>query len=104
MTNERRIAEDIHAETITGFKGFTIQSTISDSAHSDSEEVVDAVSDSEELVYALSDSKELVDAVSDPKRDPNSDPKVATYTTNRNFHKNYSTTGSSQRLSQTQSV
>ena len=50
MTNERRIASDIHSETIKEFKGCTIQSTISDSAHSDSEEQVDTISDSEEMV------------------------------------------------------
>ena len=65
-------------------KGFTIQSTISDSAHYGSKELVDAVSNSEELVDAVSDYEELFDAVSDPKSDPSSDPKVATYTTNDN--------------------
>ena len=44
-----------------------IQSTISNYAHSDSEERVDAKSDSKELVDAISDSKELVDAVSEAK-------------------------------------
>ena len=44
VTNERRIAAEIHAETIREFNGFSIQSTISDSAHSNSEELVDAVS------------------------------------------------------------
>ena len=44
-----------------------IKSTISDSAHSDSEEQVDAISDSKELVDAISDSNKLVDAVSDAK-------------------------------------
>ena len=43
------------------------------------------MSSSEEHVDAISDSEELVDAVSDPKRDPSSDPKVATHTTNRKF-------------------
>ena len=57
------------------FKVFTIQSIISDSAHSNPEELVDAISD----------SKELFDAVSDPKIDPSSDPKVATYTTNGKY-------------------
>ena len=61
-----------------------ILSTISNSAHSDSEELVDAVCNSEELVDAVSDSEELVDAVSDPKIDPSSNPKVDTYTTNGN--------------------
>ena len=67
------------------FKGFTIQSTISDSAHSNSGELVDAVCDSEELVDAVSNYKELVDAVSSPKRDPSNNPKVATYDTNGNY-------------------
>ena len=52
MKNERRIASDIHAETMKEFKGFTIQSTISDSAHSNSEELVDAIRYFEELVDA----------------------------------------------------
>ena len=95
VTNEIRIAADIHAETIKEFKGFYIQSTISNSAHSDSEELVDALSDYEELVEAVSNSEEMVepvskseelfDAVSDPKGDPSSDPKVATYTNNVNY-------------------
>ena len=52
------------------FNRFTIQSTISDSAHFNSEELVDPVSN----------SKELVDAVSDPKIDS----LVATHTSDRN--------------------
>ena len=36
------------------------------------------------MVDAVSDSEELFDAVRNPKSDPSSDPKVATYTTNRN--------------------
>ena len=43
------------------FKGFIIQSTISDSTHSNYEELVDSVCDYEELVDAVSNSKELVD-------------------------------------------
>ena len=50
VSNERLIVSDIHAEIIQEFKGFTIQSTISDSVHSDSEELVDAIRNSEELV------------------------------------------------------
>ena len=72
------------------------------------EEQVDTISDSKELVDNVSDSEELVDNVSDPKSDPksdlSSDPRVATYTTNGKFHKNYSTTGLSQRSSQAPSV
>ena len=37
---------------------------------------------SEKQVDIINDSKELVDAISDPKRDPSSNPKVGTYTTN----------------------
>ena len=85
VTNERRIAAEIHVETIKEFKGLSIQSTISDSAHIDSDELVDAISDSKELVDAVRNSEELVDAVSDPKMDPSSDPKVSTYTTNGNY-------------------
>ena len=44
-----------------------IQSIISDSAHSNSEEQVDAISDSRELVDGISNSNELVDAVSKTK-------------------------------------
>ena len=47
--------------------------------------MVDTVSYSKELFDAVSDSKELVDAVSNRKRDPSSDPNVATYSTNGNY-------------------
>ena len=57
MTNERRIAADIHAETMKEFKGFSIQSTISDYSRSNSEELVYAVSDSMQLVEAAINSK-----------------------------------------------
>ena len=50
---------DILAETIKGFNGFTAQSTINNSAYYNSEE-------------------------DDTESNPNSDPKVATYTTNGN--------------------
>ena len=62
------------------FKGFMIQSTIIDSAHRKSEELVDAVYDYEELVDAVGDARELVDIVSDSEKlfdavsDPKSDP------------------------------
>ena len=36
------------------------------------------------MVHAVSNSEELFDYGSNPKRDPSSDPKRATYTTNRN--------------------
>ena len=62
-----------------------IKSTISNSAHSNSEEQVDAISDSEEQVDTIIDSEELVDAISDPKSDLSSDPKVVNYTTNGKF-------------------
>ena len=38
MTSERRISSNILAETIKGFNGLTIQSTINDSAYYYSEE------------------------------------------------------------------
>ena len=72
---EREIASGILEETIKEFKGYMIQSTISDSAHSDFEGQVDAISDSEELV----------DAVRYPKSNQSSNPKVATYITNGDF-------------------
>ena len=84
MIYERQNPSGIIAETIKYLKGCTIQSTISDSAYSDSDEQVDAISDSEEQVDTINYPNELVDAVSNPKRDPSSDEKVATYTTNGN--------------------
>ena len=87
----------ILAETIKEFKGCTIQSAISNSAQydsdkqidaiNDSDEKVDAINDSNEQVDAINNSEELVDAGSNPTSDPSSDSKVATYTTNRIFHK-----------------
>ena len=38
MTNERRISLEILAETIKGYNGLTIQSTINDSEYYDSDE------------------------------------------------------------------
>ena len=38
VANERRISSDILAETIKGFKGLTLKSTINNSAYHDSEE------------------------------------------------------------------
>ena len=46
MTYKKRISSGILAETIEEFKGCTIRSTISDSAHSCSAEQVDVISDS----------------------------------------------------------
>ena len=60
MKNERPISSDILAETIKGFNGLTIQSTINDSAYYDSEE-------------------------DDTESDPKSDSNVATHTTNGNY-------------------
>ena len=85
VTYEGQIASGILAETIKYFKGCRIQSTISDSTHSNSDEQVDAISDSEEQVYAISDYEEMVDAASDPKSDTSRNPKVATHTTNGNL-------------------
>ena len=45
---ERRLDSGSLAETIEDFNGFTIQSTISDSAHSDSDKQVDEINYSEE--------------------------------------------------------
>ena len=44
VTYERQIASGILAETIKKFKGYTISSTISDYAHSNSDEQVHAMS------------------------------------------------------------
>ena len=41
------------------FRGFTIQSTISNSAYSELEEMVDTISDSEELVDNVRDPKSV---------------------------------------------
>ena len=60
VTSEGRISPDILEETINGFNKLLIQSTI---------------------IYFLYDNSEKDDAESDP----NSVPKVATYTTNRNY-------------------
>ena len=57
VKNERRISLETLAETINGFNGLMIQSKINDSAYYDSEE-------------------------NDSEIDPNSNPKVATHTTN----------------------
>ena len=59
VKSERRISLDILAETMNGFNELKIQSTINDSAYYDQEE-------------------------NDAESDPNSNPKVATYTTNEN--------------------
>ena len=40
---ERRLASGVLAEMVENFKGCTIQSTISDSAHSDYDEQVDEI-------------------------------------------------------------
>ena len=46
---------------------------------------VDLINDYDKQVDAISDFEKLDDARSDPKSNQNSDPKVATYTTNKNF-------------------
>ena len=46
----RRLASGVLGEMVENFKGCTIQSTISDSAHSDYNEQVDKIYDSEEQV------------------------------------------------------
>ena len=109
VTYERRIASGILAEIIEEFKGCTIQSTINDSGYcdsseqvdtiliseekvdarkwlrNDSNEQVDPIDDSDKQVDAIIDSEKLVDAGSNPKSDPSSNPKVATYTSNKKF-------------------
>ena len=62
VTNEGQISSEILAESIKGFNGLTIQSTINDAAYYDSEE-------------------------DDAESDPNSDPKVATHTSDKNKRK-----------------
>ena len=67
LTNERQISSYILTETIKGFNGLMIKSTIDDSIYDDSEED---------------------DAESDPKSDPKSDPLVDTHTSDGNEGKN----------------
>ena len=62
VPNKRIISSDILAETIKGFKGLTLQSTINDFAYYNAEE-------------------------DDAESDPNSDPKVATQTSDRKKRK-----------------
>ena len=74
VINKRRISSEIMAETIKGFNGLTIQSTINDSAYYNSEEA---------------------DALSGPNRDPkvdtyNSDGKKIKVTDTGTNNKNYS--------------
>ena len=101
---ERRLASGVLTEMVENFKGCTIQSTIRDSAHIDSDKQVDEINDSEEQVDARNwlrnDSTEQFDAIinnSDKQvdtiryseklvvdgSDPKSDPRVATHNTNR---------------------
>ena len=58
VTNERQISSDILEETIKGFKGLTLQSTINDSAYYNSDED-DAESDlkSDQLVSTHTSDK-----------------------------------------------
>ena len=69
MSLERRLASCVLSEMIESFKGCTIQSTISDSAHSDSDEQVDEINDSEEQVesrnWLRNYSAEQVDQIND---------------------------------------
>ena len=110
---ERQLASGTLAEMAENFKGYTIQSTISNYAQSDSNKQVDEINDSDEQVGAknwsrnysvgqvdqindsdkqvgaISDSEKLVVTGSDPKSDQGRNPKVATHTTNRKFTQNY---------------
>ena len=79
MAYERQLALVNLAEAIKYFKGYTIQSTISNSAQNYNDEQADAINDTMELVHARSD----------PKIDPSSNPNVAEYTTDRNSPKIY---------------
>ena len=103
---QKRLASGVLAEIFGNFKGCTVQSTIRNSAHSDSNEQVDKIkiseeqvdaknwlkndytehvyqiNDSDKQVGAISDSEILVVTGSDPKSDPSNDPEVATHTTN----------------------
>ena len=87
---------------VGNFKGCTIQSTISNSAHSNSDKHLDEINDSEEKVDArnwlrndsaehvdqINDSDKHVDAIIDSGKlvvdgsNPKSDPRVATHNTN----------------------
>ena len=62
VTNERQISLEIMVKTIKGFNGLTIKSTINNSAYYNSEE-------------------------DDAESNPNSDPKVATHTSDGNKRK-----------------
>ena len=50
LSLERRLDSDVLAEMVENFKGCTIRSTISDSAHSSSDKQVDEIKKSEEQV------------------------------------------------------
>ena len=106
---ERQLASGVFVEMVENFKGCTIQSTISDSEHSDSDKQVDKINDFEggfdarnwlrndyaeqvgqindydKQVDSISDFEKLVVTGSDLKIDPSSDPKVSTHAINRNF-------------------
>ena len=69
LSLERLLASGVLAKMIENFKGCTIQSTISNSAHIDSNERVDKINDSEEPVGARNwlrkDITEQVDQIND---------------------------------------
>ena len=102
VTYEGQIASGILAETIKYFKGCRIQSTISDSTHSNSEELVDALSDSEELVDVVRNPKSnsLVATHTSDRNERYS----ATDTTNGNLHTNYWQTEKFQQSSKVSSL
>ena len=72
LSLEKRLASGILEEMVENFKGCTIQSTISDSAHSDSDEQVYNTNDSEEQVDArnwlINDSVEQVGQINDSEK------------------------------------
>ena len=66
---ERQLASGILTGRVENFEGCTILSTISNSAHSDSDKQVDEINDSEEQVdvrnWLRNDSTEQVDQIND---------------------------------------
>ena len=72
LSLERRLTSGVLTKMVKIFKGCTIQSTISDSAHSDSYEQVDKINDPGEQVDARNwlrnDSAEQVDQINDSSK------------------------------------
>ena len=72
LSLERRLASSVLADMVEIFKGCTIQSTISDSVHSNSDKQTDEKNDSEEQAGARNwlrnNSTEQVDQINDPEK------------------------------------